>query len=235
MCIRDRASINYQSPWWDQFALLENHFARLNTALTRGTAVVRVAVVHPIESYWLYWGPSDQTAASRSQMEQQFSHLAETLLFGGIDFDYLCEAELPHLCETGGYPLQVGKMAYETVLIPPVRTLRASTIQLLEAFQRAGGRLIFLGDCPDYVDAEPSDAAQNLYPVSYTHLPPKVRRPHSMARRLWNMSVSAIPPPGAILAARAASGSCLPPSWLLGKSKGWSPLQPNAWRPCPTM
>ena len=162
------ASINYQSPWWDQFAMIENHFARLNTALTRGKAVVRVAVVHPIESYWLYWGPSDQTAASRSQMEQQFSHLAETLLFGGIDFDYLCEAELPHLCETGGYPLQVGKMAYETVLIPPVRTLRASTIQLLEAFQRAGGRLIFLGDCPDYVDAEPSDAAQNLYQSAHS-------------------------------------------------------------------
>ncbi len=157
------ASISYQSPWWDQFAMIENHFARLNTALTRGQAVVRVAVIHPIESYWLYWGPADQTAAFRDQMEQQFSSLAETLLIGGIDFDYLCEAELPRLCESGGYPLQVGKMAYEAILVPPVRTLRSSTIQRLEAFQQAGGRLFFLGDCPDYVDALPSEAACSLY------------------------------------------------------------------------
>jgi len=157
------ASINYQSPWWDQFSMVENHFARVNTALTRGKALVRVAVVHPIESYWLYWGPADQTAAARDQMENQFSHLAETLLFGGIDFDYLCEAELPRLCEQAGYPLQVGKMTYDTIIVPPVRTLRDTTIARLEAFQKAGGKLIFLGDCPDHVNAEPSDQVKTLY------------------------------------------------------------------------
>ena len=51
------ASISYQSPWAEEFSMIEDHFARLNTALTRGKPVVRVAVVHPIESYWLAWGP----------------------------------------------------------------------------------------------------------------------------------------------------------------------------------
>lgn len=37
---------------------LEDHFARVNTAMTRGKAAVRVGVIHPIESYWLHWGPS---------------------------------------------------------------------------------------------------------------------------------------------------------------------------------
>lgn len=40
------ASINYQSPWWEQYSYIENYFARVNTALTRGKALVRVAVVH---------------------------------------------------------------------------------------------------------------------------------------------------------------------------------------------
>ena len=53
------ASIGYQSPWYDQFSMIEDHFARLNTAMTRGVPAVRVAVVHPIESYWLHWGPSE--------------------------------------------------------------------------------------------------------------------------------------------------------------------------------
>ena len=44
------ASINDQSPWWQDYAYIEDHFARLNTALTRGKPVVRVGVIHPVES-----------------------------------------------------------------------------------------------------------------------------------------------------------------------------------------
>lgn len=160
------ASIGYQSPWWKQFSIIENHFARINTALTRGQAVCRVAVIHPVESYWLYWGPSEQTASKRSQMEQSFHQLAETLLFGSIDFDYICEATLPALCPEASYPLQVGKMAYDTVLVCQNRTLRSSTLNRLEAFQKAGGRVLFIGDCPDYVDALPSSAVRSLYKIS---------------------------------------------------------------------
>lgn len=113
------ASIGCQSPWWDQFSMIEDHFARLNTALTRGKALATVAVLHPIESYWLHWGPADQTAELRRQMEEQFEALAQLLLFGGIDFDYLCEALLPQQCPKGSFPLRVGEAAYRTVLIPP--------------------------------------------------------------------------------------------------------------------
>ncbi|MBE5972400.1 MAG: hypothetical protein E7246_07785 [Lachnoclostridium sp.] len=157
------ASISYQSPWWDQFSMIENHFARLNTALTRGKAHVRVAVVHPIESYWLHWGPADKTAAIRAQMEQQFEQLAETLLFGGIDFDYLCEAELPKLCPTGGNPLNVGLMKYDAVIVPTLTTIRSTTLERLHAFQKEGGTLLFIGACPQYVNAERSEAAKLLY------------------------------------------------------------------------
>lgn len=157
------ATISYQSSWWEEFSMVEDHFSRLNTALTRGKAKVNVAVLHPIESYWLYWGPSDQTGALRDQMEDQFKHLAETLLFGSIDFDYLCEAELPVLCENPSAPLQVGHMAYDTIIVPPIRTIRSSTIEILKAFANAGGKLVFLGDCPDYVNAVPSAEAEEIY------------------------------------------------------------------------
>lgn len=157
------ASIGYQSPWWKEYSMVEDHFARLNTALTRGKPVVRAAVIHPIESYWLYWGPNDQTAVKRAEMDRHFSHLAETLLFGFIDFDYLCEAELPSLCKKGGCPLQVGEMAYHTVIIPPVCTLRSTTLLLLRDFVREGGKLLFLGDCPSFVDAIPSGDVSDIY------------------------------------------------------------------------
>ena len=157
------ASIGYQSPWWDQFSMVEDHFARLNTALTRGKARVRVAVVHPIETYWLYCGPAEQTQVLRAQLEDQFAKLTEYLLFGLIDFDFLSEAALPTQCPAGGAPLRVGEMAYDAVIVCGCRTLRQTTLDRLAAFQNAGGRLIFIGGFPDYVDAVTSDAVRSVY------------------------------------------------------------------------
>ncbi|MBQ5748762.1 MAG: hypothetical protein IIV87_01260, partial [Oscillospiraceae bacterium] len=42
------ASINYQSPWYREYSYIENHFARVNTALTRGTPIVKIGVIHPV-------------------------------------------------------------------------------------------------------------------------------------------------------------------------------------------
>ena len=42
------ASISYQSPWYKEYPLVENYFARVNTALTRGVPHVKLAVIHPV-------------------------------------------------------------------------------------------------------------------------------------------------------------------------------------------
>ena len=157
------ASIGYQSPWWREFSMVEDHFARLNTAMTRGKAVSKVAVIHPIESYWLYWGPMAQTEAERSRMENQFKELTEMLLFGQMDFDFISEAVLPDLCEKGANPLRVGQMSYDAVIVPSLTTLRSTTLDRLEAFADAGGKLLFIGEAPTHVDALPSDRAARLY------------------------------------------------------------------------
>ncbi len=147
------ASISYQSPWYSLYSYIENHFSRLNTALTRGKPCVRVGVIHPIESYWLHWGPAEQTALVRDQLDTEFQSLTEWLLFGSIDFDYIAESLLPDLCKKGGCPLEVGYMKYDVVIVPGCRTLRSTTLERLAAFAAAGGRLIFMGDAPKYVDA----------------------------------------------------------------------------------
>ena len=49
-------SFNYQAPWYKEYPYVEDHFARLAAVLTRGKAICKVGVIHPIESYWLHWG-----------------------------------------------------------------------------------------------------------------------------------------------------------------------------------
>ncbi|MBR4726810.1 MAG: hypothetical protein IK080_02860 [Clostridia bacterium] len=156
------ASIHYQSPWYGEFACLEDHFARVNTAMTRGKPVVRVGVIHPVESYWLHWGPNDQTALRRESMDRDFLDLAEMLLKGSVDFNYISESLLPALCPQGGAPLQVGEMAYDVILVSGCETLRSSTLERLEAFRAAGGTLLFIGSAPTLENALPSDRGAKL-------------------------------------------------------------------------
>ncbi|MBR6790182.1 MAG: hypothetical protein IKM31_04870 [Oscillospiraceae bacterium] len=160
------ACIGYQSPWADRYGMIEDHFARVATALTRGKPEVKVGVIHPIESYWIHRGPFEQTAAIREQLEKNYQTVLETLLFGLVDFDLICESRLPDLCKEGGAPLRVGEMAYDAVIVPACETLRATTLERLEAFRAAGGKLIFMGDCPRYLDAEPSEAVKPLFEKS---------------------------------------------------------------------
>lgn len=163
------ACIGYQSPWYNKYSLIEDHFARVASAMTRGQAVVRVGVIHPIESFWLLWGPGDQTGAARARMEQQFASLAETLLLGTIDFDYLDEAllekeasaETAEACTTHQLDalFRVGQMSYETVVVPPLLTIRKTTLTLLQQFRSMGGRVLWQGEKPRLVDGRDRFAA----------------------------------------------------------------------------
>lgn len=148
------ASIGFQSPWYREYPLIEDHFARLNTVLTRGSAVVHTAVVHPVESFWLMFGPNDQTGEERADYDAQFENLISWLLYGLTDFDFLCESLMPG--QQNGDPRAVGCMRYDAVVVPDCRTLRRSTLDFLRRFAAAGGRVIFAGGVPALLDAQPS-------------------------------------------------------------------------------
>ena len=160
------ASIHYQSPWWKKFSYLEDHFARVNAAMTRGKPIVKVGVIHPVESFWLHWGPNDKTALVRENMDEKFSNLTDWLLRGSIDFNFISESLLPSLCEKAGAPLKVGEMEYDAIIVPDCETLRATTLERLEAFKNAGGKLIFLGNAPTLIDGIPCNDAKALYEKS---------------------------------------------------------------------
>lgn len=160
------ASISYQSPWYKKFSVVEDHFARLNTAMTRGKPIVKVAVIHPIESFWLHWGPNDKSAVLRESLDERFKNITNWLLEGSIDFDFISESLFPTLCESGSNPLRVGSMEYDAVVVPGCETLRSTTLERLSGFKENGGKLIFMGDAPYLCDAVPSDEGKKLFEKS---------------------------------------------------------------------
>ncbi len=167
------ASIFYQSPWYKEYKLVEDHFARVNTAMTRGKAEVKIGVIHPIESYWIHFGPQEQTSLFREELEQNFQNVVFWLLSNQLDFDFIAESLLPSQNkEQSGKSFNVGEMNYDVVIVPALETVRSTTLSRLEKFREAGGKVIFLGSAPKYVDAVRSDKAldfaQKCENVSFT-------------------------------------------------------------------
>jgi len=156
------ANIFYQSPWWELYSKVEDYFGRVLAVMTRGTEVRDLLVIHPIESMWTMIGKGWRGDPAVHEYDNMLIELRDSLLTENIDFDYGDEELLSRHARAGkvkGEPVfRVGKARYKAVLVPPLRTMRSTTLALLKKFQAAGGLVVFAGDPAQYVDALPSDA-----------------------------------------------------------------------------
>jgi hypothetical protein len=140
------ASISYQSPWALEYKRIEDHYARINTALTRGESKPRVAVIHPVESYGILYSSKEESGHLTDELEAHFKEVSDWLLDELVDYDYIAESLLPELCKTGGAPLKVGKSSYDLIILSDCITLRQTTCDRLTEFAKAGGRLLIMGN-----------------------------------------------------------------------------------------
>jgi len=157
------AAIGPQSPWHQEYKLVEDHFARVCSALTEGKPLVRIGVVHPVESAWLSRGVHSQDGIVSAQQEALFQDTINWLLDASLDFDYICESLLPQQeRDTQTAALQVGEMAYDVVVLPNLETIRQTTLDSLEKFMARGGQVIVMGSTPTRCDGEPSAVPADL-------------------------------------------------------------------------
>ena len=156
------ASIGHQSAWYKEYSFIEDHFARVNTLMTRGKPDIKIGVVHPVESYWLHYGPTDLTGETREEIDKRFQNITEWLAYGTLDFDYISESLLQSQFGGTDGGFRVGEMTYDVVVVPGCETLRASTVKALNEFADNGGKVIFMGEVASLVDAQASDEPKAL-------------------------------------------------------------------------
>jgi hypothetical protein len=158
------AGIFYQSPWWDLYGKVEDYFARLHVVMTRGREVRNVLVLDPLESAWAVYRPGPVVPKRLRRLDNMRRALRDSLLMANLDFDYGDEdimARHGRVSRRGGSPrLCVGKAFYTTVVVPPLLTMRRSTLTLLKRFRKAGGTVVFAGAPAARVDMELSDAVK---------------------------------------------------------------------------
>lgn len=149
------APIDFHSPWYKKYHLIEDHFSRVNVCMTRGVPVVKIGVIHPVESYWISWGPDSQTKQKRSRMQENFDNLINWLLFSSLDFDFISESMIPQLYSgSEDKYTKLGQMEYEVIIVPELTTIRSSTVKMLYEHVEKAGKVIFLGHLPQIIDGD---------------------------------------------------------------------------------
>lgn len=160
------ASIAHQSPWWEIYSKVEDYFARAHTIMTRGREVRDLLVIHPIESTWAIFNSDWKKDKEIQLMDKSLVSLRDSLLGGNIDFDYGDEDILSRHAKVekrkGQLVFKVGEAEYTTVLVPPMLTMRSTTLDLLKQYRQAGGKVVFAGRVAGYLDVEKSDAVKDF-------------------------------------------------------------------------
>ncbi len=147
-------SLSVQQPWWEFAGDVGAHFARLGNVLSRGDEVNRVLVLHPLESAYLVHRPQDYPWPD-DHVNDAFEALIEHLVHEHVDFDLGGEVILDRFASHRGAQVIVGHAAYDVVIVPPARTWRASTVELLHCLVSNGGRVISLEPQERLLEAGP--------------------------------------------------------------------------------
>lgn len=148
----DPPSLHYQQPWWSDYKLLNDRFARLLYALTQGKKVTETLLLHPIGSAWAVHDPHDFSAVD--EMSRHFEGISRFLLGIHRDHDYGNEFIMEHYASVSEGKLKIGQAEYSAVILPPLATIQRNTAKLLREFHAAGGKLILIGEGPERLDGE---------------------------------------------------------------------------------
>lgn len=121
--------------------------ARLKSTFAAGKIESSVAVLHPIVSVWANFTPSDRSMYEPHPNEQVrfidegFTNLCRALLQHQIDFDILDDDAVAE-AEVSNGELRICDRRYSLLLLPPMDTIRLTTVEKIAHFAEMGGSVI---------------------------------------------------------------------------------------------
>lgn len=134
-------SMFYQFTWWEQYGQFNDYVTRMGYTLSGGDHVAKVAMLYPLNSIWANYTPNKRNKIG-DVIENDFATLTDRLLRLHVDFDYLDEDVLCDRCTIENGELRIQGEQYEMLLLPPVTHIKAKTLEKIEAFVAAGGKVL---------------------------------------------------------------------------------------------
>jgi len=151
-------TFSYHQPYWDYFRILNDYFARASYVCSQGKFETEILVLHPISSGWATFNPSSEKPDPELwKYNEELIKLQGILLGLHRDFDYGDEIIISRHGRVEGKEFVINKGRYKIVIVPPSLTWFKRTVSMLEEFLDAGGKVIFVGETPSLIDAEPDE------------------------------------------------------------------------------
>lgn len=162
------------SPWWKDYGILNDYFARLSLLLSQGQQLNDWLILEPTTSLWLHYS---QVAGGEPlwRIANAFQQFVTRLEKAHVEYDLGCEDIIKRHGRVEKNRFCIGQRSYSTVVLPPeMVNLEGSTKALLSRFVAGGGRVIAMS-CPTKVDGtDDSTVSEMLRSGSHVLMPKDV-------------------------------------------------------------
>lgn len=140
-------TISYQQPYWRYNRLFEDFSARLCYWATVGQSAPEICVLSSLESDYI-----EHAQNHSGERDAGFARLLEKLMGTHRNFDLGDEQIISEIAKAENGRFVIGRMAYRVVVLPPMLTIRATTLKRLKAFAGQGGTVLVAEEYPTLVD-----------------------------------------------------------------------------------
>ena len=144
-----------KNPWVkDAFGEFNLYVSRLGKLIANSTEIVNVAMLHPIRSGYFDY-KREAVGFGIGQQDVQLWEDCRLLSKNCINYHFLDETLLEKHGFVQGNQIGCGKCSYDYLILPHVLTMDISTEKLLRQYVENGGKVLVLGDTPNYLEGEP--------------------------------------------------------------------------------
>lgn len=145
------------NPWVkEDFRTFNDYYTHLGYLLGEGDKAVNVAMLHPIRSaYFEYQWERPGTNGNLVELQEDWQNACRTLSSHGIDYHFLDETLLAEHGFVKGNKIGCGECSYDYLVIPSIYTMDCTTQCLIAQYVAQGGKILLLGDRPEYLEGEP--------------------------------------------------------------------------------
>ncbi len=127
-------SFGCHEPWFDEYGVLNEQFARTSRWLGEGREKVRTLVFHAQRSVWSRYRLDDQAEDIRRLIDST-RKLVEKLADGQEPFHFGFEAHLEEYGEIAAGRLRLGECVYSRIILPEICDMSGKALALLRGFQ----------------------------------------------------------------------------------------------------
>jgi hypothetical protein len=150
-------SFSHHTPYWEEYAMMNDYFGRLSLALSTGEQINSTLVLEPTTSAWITYAPDGENSEMK-KIGDEFRNLINLLESEQIEYDLGSENIIRDHGSVTGDIFVVGKREYNFVVIPQfMQNLNSETADLLEQYLENGGIIIALCQPPALIDGAVSD------------------------------------------------------------------------------